>query len=186
MPVHDACGIVLKPHQADKAAPDLRDAGLSRNLELLVIRIDGRLGFGDEDAMLDPIAKIELRARVKTLLRGVCGCLPPPDDTHQVVRAQFIVACLHLRTNLVVRLSDYLVECGDAALVVMQCSKGTDFGHRFPVCGLHLAYEPNIGVPARRVLNGSTDFSMSTAANPKNGCGSRRYKGKSPYANSRG
>src|SRR6266568_2995747 len=131
----DASRVVFEPAQSDEAAPEFFSLVFSvarrksRNSILLMIGIQRRLDLGDQNAPLDPMAKVARGAQVDVVLRGIFGRLPPADDARQVVGAQAVVPRLHFHRNLVVRLRHDLIEPRDARPIVMKRPKGQDFSH---------------------------------------------------------
>ncbi len=82
-----------------------------------------------EDSGFLPFFQVLCRLRIAIPGRCLLPFRPPEDDSHQVVRAGSVIAILHGRSDLVVRLGDHIGEV-DLLWVVAQGGKGEYFSHR--------------------------------------------------------
>jgi hypothetical protein len=119
--------VVFDAAQSDDAAP-FQFGGSTRHGKALHIKVERGLGVLHKNVLLPPVPERLRRTRVPVVSRMVAGVLFPQDDTHQVVRAGSIVAILHLRGDLVVRLGDNLWD-RDPVRVITKRAKGFDEGH---------------------------------------------------------
>src|SRR4029077_10703070 len=107
MAIDDFRVIVFQPSQGDEPLPFLYRAAVARS-EALGIGINRWNGVVAQDSACAPIAKMLGSAGVYIVLCIFLGFAATEDNAYEVVRAGRVIALLHLRRDLVVRLRDYL------------------------------------------------------------------------------
>src|SRR4029077_1301318 len=119
--------IVFETSQGDEA-PALEFAARRLPGEGLGVGVKGGVGILAQDTLLSPLPKICGCSGIYIVFRIVFVFLPAENDPYQVVGAGCVVAVLHSRSNLVVRLGENL-RSRHLLRVITESTEGNNVSH---------------------------------------------------------
>jgi len=127
VPEDHAAIVGLELAQRDETSPLQTLLRRARDGKFLGVGIEHGVGVLEEDGVLAPLGKHRRGAAID-VLAVIAGFALPQNDAHQVVRTGRVIALLHLRRDLVVRLGDDIRQPHPGG-VVAQGGEGEDPGH---------------------------------------------------------